>query len=188
MHKTFRLAKITLLILVSWFLIHTIYITIDGLHDKGNKADVAIVLGNKVNEDGTLSERLKARVDKSIELYNQHRVKKIIVSGGLGKEGFWEGTKMQEYLVANKIPAKNIIVDNYGDDTEKTAINSIQIMKRLHYKSAISVSQYFHQTRIKMLFRKHGFEKIESASPSYFELGDPFSIFREFIAFYVEAF
>lgn len=188
MHKTFRAVKITFLILISWFLIHSIYITIDGFHDNHTKAEVAIVLGNKVNEDGTLSERLKARVDKSIELYNQHRVKKIIVSGGLGKEGFWEGTKMKEYLVANKIPAGNIIVDDYGNDTERTALNSIKIMHRLHYKSAISVSQYFHQTRIKMLFRKNGFNSIESASPRFFELRDPYSIFREFVAFYVEAF
>jgi len=105
----------------------------------------------------------------------------------LGKEGFWEGTKMQEYLVANKIPAANIIVDNKGNDTEKTVLNSIKIMHRLHYRSAISVSQYFHQTRIKMLFRKNGFHNIESASPRYFELRDFYSIFREFIAFYVEA-
>jgi vancomycin permeability regulator SanA len=188
MKVLFTALKYVLLIVVFWFVMHSIYITIDGLHDKGNEANVAIVLGNKVNDDGTLSERLKARVDKSIELYNQHRVKKIIVSGGLGKEGFWEGTKMKEYLVANKIPAGNIIVDNYGNDTEKTVLNSIKIMHRLHYHSAISVSQYFHETRIKMLFRKNGFQNIESASPRYFELRDPYSIFREFIAFYVETF
>jgi len=52
--------KYVLLIFVFWFVAHSIYITIDGLHDKGAKADVAIVLGNKVNEDGTLSNRLKA--------------------------------------------------------------------------------------------------------------------------------
>jgi vancomycin permeability regulator SanA len=187
MNKIIKVAKYILLVLVAWFITHAIYITIDGLHDKGTKADVAIVLGNKVNEDGTLSNRLKARLDEGLQLYNQHRVQKIIVSGGLGKEGFWEGTKMQEYLVANKIPAANIIVDNKGNDTEKTVLNSIKIMHRLHYHSAISVSQYFHQTRIKMLFHKNGFRNIESASPRYFEVRDFYSIFREFIAFYVEA-
>jgi vancomycin permeability regulator SanA len=187
MNRTFRTLKYIFLIPITWFLIHSIYITLDGLHDKGAKADVAIVLGNKVNEDGTLSNRLKARLDEGLQLYNQHRVQKIIVSGGLGKEGFWEGSKMQEYLVANKIPAANIIVDNKGNDTKKTVLNSIKIMHRLHYHSAISASQYFHQTRIKMLFRKNGFPNIESASPKYFEVRDFYSIFREFIAFYVEA-
>lgn len=81
--------KIAFSFLGIWFLAHSIFIIFDGLNDRNSKADVAIVLGNKVNEDGTLSDRLKARLDKSIELYKNGRVKKIIVSGGLGKEGFW---------------------------------------------------------------------------------------------------
>lgn len=178
--------KIAFSFLGIWFLAHSIFIIFDGLNDKNNKADVAVVLGNKINEDGTLSARLQARLDKGIELFKNGRVKKIIVSGGLGKEGFWEGTKMKEYLVENQIPNQNIFVDNYGNDTEKTVENSIKIIDSLHCKSAICVSQYFHQTRTKMLFRKQGFQNIESASPFYFEWRDFYSIFREFFAFYKE--
>ena len=187
MKRTFVFIKSIFIILIVWFLAHSIYITIDGLTDKQTNSDVAIVLGNKVNEDGTLSERLKARLDKSIELYQNKRIKSIIVSGGFGKEGFWEGNKMREYLIKNKIPKDKILVDNYGNDTEKTVENSIRIMDSLNFKSAISVSQFFHQTRTKKLFRKKGFENIESASPDYFELRDFYSIFREFVAYYKEA-
>ena len=120
MKKISTFIKSLFVILLVWFLAHSIYITIDGLTDEQTKADVAIVLGNKVNEDGTLSERLNARLDKSIGLFNQKRIKSIIVSGGLGKEGFWEGKKMQAYLINNKIPKGKILVDNYGNDTKKT--------------------------------------------------------------------
>jgi vancomycin permeability regulator SanA len=174
-------------LLIVWFLAHSIYITGDGLSDKQKKADVAIVLGNRVYEDGTLSERLQARLDKSIELFHQNRVKTIIVSGGLGKEGFWGGKEMQKYLILNKISPDKILVDNYGNDTEKTVENSISMMDSLNFKSAISVSQYFHQTRTKKLFRNRGFYNIESASPNYFELRDFYSIFRKFVAYYKEA-
>ena len=187
MKKVFTFIKSIFVGLIVWFLIHSIYITIDGLNDKNKNADVAIVLGNKVNEDGTLSERLKARLDKSVELFKQKRVKSIIVSGGFGKESFWEGKKMKEYLIENKIPREKILVDNYGNDTEKTVENTIRMMDSLNFKSAISVSQFFHQTRTKKLFRKKGFENIESASPDYFELRDFYSIFREFVAYYKEA-
>ena len=187
MKKVFPFIKSIFIILIVWFLAHSIYITIDGLNDKQTEADVAIVLGNKVNEDGTLSERLKARLDKSIELFNKKRVRTIIVSGGLGKEGFWEGKKMKEYLVENKIPEDEILVDNFGNDTEKTVENSIRMMDSLKFKSAISVSQYFHQTRTKKLFRNKGFRNIESSSPDYFEMRDFYSIFREFLAYYKEA-
>jgi vancomycin permeability regulator SanA len=187
MLRKFRTIKLIFGILILWFLIHSIYITIDGLNDKNQIADVAIVLGNKINEDGTPSERLKQRLNQSIKLFNENRVKAIIVSGGFGKEGFWEGNKMKEYLIENKIPAEKIIVDNYGNDTEKTVKNSTRILDSLNLESAISVSQYFHQTRTKKLFKKHGLKNIESSSPKYFELRDFYSIFREFVAYYKEA-
>ena len=163
---------------------HCIYIIYDGLHDKNENADVAIVLGNKVNEDGTLPLRLEERLKKGIELFENKRVQKIIVSGGFGKEGFWEGEKMHNYLIKNNIPSDKIIVDNKGITTEATVINCIKIMDSLQYNSAISVSQYFHQTRTKSLFKKNGFQNIESSSPVYFEWRDFYAIFREFFAFY----
>ncbi len=95
--------KIAFSLLGIWFLAHFIFIIFDGLNDRNTKADAAIVLGNKVNEDGTLSDRLKSRLDKSIEMYKNGRVKKIIVSGGLGKEGFWEANEMKKYLIENQI-------------------------------------------------------------------------------------
>ncbi|MBB6372700.1 YdcF family protein [Chryseobacterium shigense] len=168
-----------------WFVIHSIYITADGLINTQQNADLAVVLGNKVNEDGTLSPRLKARLDETIKLYRKKQVKEILVSGGLGKEGYWEGSEMKKYLIENKIPSDKIITDNHGDTTEKTVINSVRIADSLKYKSIISVSQYYHQTRIKKLFRKHHFNNITSSSPEYFEIRDLYSIFREFFAYYL---
>ena len=95
---------------------------------------------------------------------------------------------MKKYLIENQISSQNIIVDNFGNDTEKTVENSIKILDSLHYKTAISVSQYFHQTRTNMLFRKQGFQNIESASPNYFECRDFYAIYREFFAYYKEVF
>ncbi|AZA78209.1 YdcF family protein [Chryseobacterium sp. G0186] len=170
---------------LSWFVIHSLYITYDGLSDTKQKADLAVVFGNKVNEDETLSPRLKARLDKSIELYQEKQIKDILVSGGLGKEGYWEGTEMKKYLIKNKIPADNILVDNFGDNTEKTVINTIRIADSLKYTKIISVSQFYHQTRIKKLFREQHFKNMESSSPKYFEIRDLYSVFREFFAYYL---
>lgn len=107
-----RTFKIFISILFLWAFGHMIIITIDGLTDKNKKADIAVVLGNKVNEDGTLSKRLEKRMECGLNLYNSRRVKKILVSGGLGKEGFYEGDKMKEYLIKHNVPDSVIIVDN----------------------------------------------------------------------------
>jgi vancomycin permeability regulator SanA len=184
---TFRkLITIILSTLLIWLLVHLAYITIDGLTDKEQKADMAVILGNKVNADGTLSERLEKRLECGLHLYKSQRVNKLLVSGGLGKEGFYEGDKMKDFLTENGIPDTSIIVDNYGNNTIATVHNTLQLKDSLHFTSLIVVSQYFHVTRTKMLFRKRGFAHVSSVSPLYFELRDIYSLVREFAAYYTQ--
>ncbi|MDI9871901.1 YdcF family protein [Flectobacillus roseus] len=185
--KNYKLIfKIIFSILFSWVCGHLIFITIDGLTDKNNRADIAVILGNKVNEDGTLSERLEKRMECGLSLYHSGRVKKILVSGGLGKEGFYEGDKMKEYLIKNNVPDSVIILDNLGNNTLATVNNTLKLQDSLNFQSIIVVSQYFHLTRTKMLFRKKHFEDVSSVSPKYFEIRDIYSLLREFVAYYVE--
>lgn len=181
-----QILKLLLTIFLLWFIGHIIYITIDGLHDNEKNADIAVILGNKVNEDGTLSERLEKRLECGLNLYRKHRVKKIIVSGGIGKEGFYEGDKMRDFLIANKVPDTAIIVDNLGNNTRATVINTMKLKDSLNFKSIIVVSQYYHVTRTKMLFRKQGFKNVASVSPNYFEIKDLYSILREFVGYYTQ--
>jgi vancomycin permeability regulator SanA len=182
----FKIFNFFVSITILWFVIHSVYITIDGLSDNGKNADLAVVLGNKINEDGTLSTRLEKRLESGIDLYKNHRIKKILVSGGLGKEGFYEGDKMKEFLVEKGIPDSLIIVDNHGDNTRATVINTLKLKPQLKFNSIIIVSQYFHVTRTKKLFEDQGFENVSSVSPKYFELRDIYSILREFPAYYTQ--
>jgi vancomycin permeability regulator SanA len=184
--KLFRILKILFYLLVIWFLIHSAVIVFDGLRDDNMVADVAVILGTTVNEDGTLSERLKQRVDYGIVLYKKRRVNRLIVSGGLGREGHYEGDKMGEYLVRNGVPVNDIVIDNRGNNTRATADNILKLKDSLQIKSVIVVSQYFHITRTKKLFRKRGFENVSGASPRYFEFRDLFSVVREFPAYYTQ--
>src|ERR1700738_4285333 len=77
--------RITGLLLV-WIIIHIIYITVDGFNNYKGKADVAIILGNTVYANGSLSAWLQGRVDKALALYKEGKVKKIFASGGIGTQ------------------------------------------------------------------------------------------------------
>src|SRR5665213_1049418 len=96
--------------------------------DHLGKADIALVLGNKVNSDGSLSPRLKARLDTAVSLFQKGYFQKIIVSGGTGKEGFPEGTAMKHYLVTEGIPDSAILTDDHGVDTQASADNTVSIL------------------------------------------------------------
>ena len=165
-----------------WFLAHTSIIVIDGLTDENIKTEVGVILGNKVNADGSLSNRLKSRMDRGIELYKDSLIALVFVSGGRGVEGYDEGTKMAEYLIENGIPIKDIVIDNKGITTEVTAKNLKAF--NTNYKSVTVISQYFHISRTKLAMRKQGFKIVYGAHPDYFEVLDIYSLVREFFAYY----
>lgn len=167
-----------------WFIIHTAFIVIDGLNDELKPVDIAVVLGNKVENNGQPSERLKARLDKSVELYDGGYYTFIIVSGGIGKEGFDEAKVMRSYLIDKGIPENKIIEDNNGYNSYMTAQNTSKIMDELKFDSVMIITQYFHISRTKLAFRKMDIEEVYSAHAEIFEFRDIYSIIREFPAYY----
>jgi uncharacterized SAM-binding protein YcdF (DUF218 family) len=177
-------SRIVAWILLSWFILHMIYITWDGFKGYAGSADTAIILGNPVTEDGKLSPLLKGRVDKAIDLYQQGRVKKIFASGGPGEEPIPEGTAMRNYLLQKNIPDSDIVVDNFGRNTYFTAKDFIHWNDSVHYTSAIVVTSWYHITRAKYILNKLGFKKVNgTASDAYF-WQDGFGALRDVAAFY----
>jgi vancomycin permeability regulator SanA len=176
--------NITVLLICLWFGIHILVVIIDGLHDDLKISDIGIVLGNKVEQNGQPSPRLKSRLDKAVELYRKGYFKYIIVSGGVGKEGYDEAEVMKEYLVKRQIASNKILLDRAGNNTFLTACNSRGITGRLRMDSVLIVTQYYHITRTRLAFSKAGFKKIYSAHAHFFELRDSYSLVREFVAYY----
>jgi vancomycin permeability regulator SanA len=121
-----------------------------GMNDHLGKADLALVLGNKVNPDGSPSARLKARLDTAADLYRKGWFPKILVSGGTGKEGFPEGTAMKNYLVGVGLPEAAILVDNEGVDTQASVVNTAAVLRAQHGKSVFVITQYFHIPRTRL--------------------------------------
>ncbi|MFF2890147.1 YdcF family protein [Paenibacillus sp. NPDC057967] len=120
----------------------------------------------------------------SVELYHQGYFSKILVSGGLGKEGFDEAKVMKSYLIDQGIPEEKIIEDNNGYNSYMTAQNTSTIMDELELESTILITQYFHISRTKLAFSKMDIKEVYSAHAKIFEFRDIFSIIREFPAYY----
>ena len=173
-----RLIKALLLPLVLYVLA-TGWLVCDGLTDRLGHADVALVLGSKVELDGKPSVRLRARLDRAAELYKGGYFPWIIVSGGLGKEGFDEAVVMRDYLVAQGLPADRLILDSHGDTTFASAQNTRTIATQRHFKSVLVVSQYFHLPRSRLALQRCGFGPVYSAHARLFEGRDVYSSLRE---------
>jgi vancomycin permeability regulator SanA len=154
-------------------------IALDGVTDGVRPADVAIVLGNKVERNGEPSPRLTARLDRAVALYQQGLVKQILVTGGLGKEGFDEAAVMAAFLRSRGIPGNVIIQDPKGNTTWDSAQNARALLACGTSCRAIVVSQFFHLTRTRVALEKAGFKGVGTASAQYFETRDLYSLIRE---------
>ena len=174
--------KKILALLCLWFVIHEASIVTDGLIDERDNKRFAVIFGTTVHEDGALSERLKARLDRSLKLYKDSLITDFFVSGGLGKEGHYEGTKMSEYLVKNGIKSRHIYVDNKGNNTRLTAQNFVSQFPG--ERSVVVVSQFFHVSRAKLAFIQVGLKNVTGAHADFFEGRDVYSTIREFFGYY----
>lgn len=159
-----------------------------GLHDTTQKADAIVVLANTVNPDGSISNRLKSRIDKGLELYNAHYAPLIVVSGGMGKEGYNEAQVMQQYLLEHGVPEQAIILDDTGINTQATAEHTRNMVTQKNIRSVIVVTQTYHILRSVYAFHRAGVPAIYHAHATYYEIRDIYSTARDIVGFYDYAF
>ena len=182
-HRIARIITLSIVGSVGLIIGCSVVISIAGSIDNIARSDVAVVLGNTVNPDGKPSARLQARLDKTIQLYQQGIFKNTIVSGGLGKEGFDEAIVMKQYLVAQGLPSAQIYVDSQGNTTYLTAKYTAHLMTEHHWQSAIAISQYFHLPRTRLALQRFGVKTVYTAHADFFELRDLYSTVREVFSY-----
>jgi vancomycin permeability regulator SanA len=163
------------------FILSCAALVANGFRDDIHQADVAVVLGNSVLPNGQPSPRLKARLDKTVQLYKRGLFSNIVVSGGIEPEGFDEAIVMKQYLIAHGLPSPHIFMDRDGRTTYLTARNLATLAKANHWNSVFVISQYFHIPRTRLALEKFGVAPIYSAHADFFELRDLYSIPRELV-------
>jgi vancomycin permeability regulator SanA len=181
----FRIALLIVLGLAAWIGIHSAVTIVAGVNAQPRPADVAVVLGTRVERSGVPSRRLRERLDRAFELFRSGTVRNVIVSGGFGREGFEEADVMRDYLVSRGVPTDRIFVDREGFDTFETARSAQQIMQQQGFTSAVVVSHYYHLPRAVFTLKRFGIADVSAAAVDIPPMWrDSFNILREFAAFY----
>lgn len=110
---------------------------------------VAIVLGNRINNDGSFTDIMVKRLKLAIELYENKGCDEIICSGGIANQAvpFSEAEKMKEYLVNYGIDEKIIFEENKSMSTYENAVFSVPLAKSLGANVIIVISSSEHFTK-----------------------------------------
>ena len=150
--------------------------------------DFIIILGSKINKDGSLPPLLKGRVDKAIEFGNKQYAatkKKIVYvpSGGQGKdETMAEATAIKNYLIENGIKEKQILIEDKSTSTIENMRFSKEKINETKKEAKISfATTNYHVFRSGVIACKQGLdcEGMGSKTKWYFYTN---ALIREFVA------
>ncbi|QYD69038.1 YdcF family protein [Paraburkholderia edwinii] len=166
----------------AWLLI-SITVAATGMLSRTRASDVAIVLGNTVDEDGIPAPSLAARLSRAKQCYEDRECKMIFVSGGTGLSGVNEATSMHAWLLRNGVPADKIVVDADGNNTWATARHASEWMRAHGHSSAMVVTQYFHVPRAMLAMKRFGVAEVSGGYPLFWQVRDVYSVLREAPAF-----
>lgn len=113
---------------------------------KLNGKRVAIVLGNRINDDGTFTQKMVDRLTLVKELYDNNMCDLIICSGGVANKlvPFSEAEKMKEYLCNHGLSEYVVFEENKSNSTYENAVYSVPIAKKLGANTIIVVSSGEH--------------------------------------------
>ncbi|MCX7885502.1 MAG: YdcF family protein [Caloramator sp.] len=149
-----KILSLGIVLILSVYLLLLSLVSAFGYFSKPIKSNCIIVLGCMVYGQRP-SPFLKERLNEAIRLYNLGYADYIIVSGGKGKgEDISEALAMEIYLIEKGIKKEKIIKENMSKNTYENLINSKEIMNKMHFKTAIIVSNKFHLYRAKTVAKK----------------------------------
>ena len=128
--------------------------------------DVGIVLGGIADYDTiTKAHNFNKNADRLMDaeqLYHKGIIKKIMLSGGNGllfNDGYIESEAMRDYLLANKIPINDIIIENTSRNTIENAMNSAEILKEEYNEGLfLLITSANHMRRAQLCFNKANLE------------------------------
>jgi SanA protein len=121
--------------------------------------EVALVLGASVTSGGILSPVLAERADQAIDLYNAHKVSKILVTGDNATLSHDEVDPVGKYMVAHGVPRDDIFLDHAGFDTYSSMYRARDVFG---ITDLTIVSQPFHLPRAVFIARSLGLKAYAS--------------------------
>jgi tetratricopeptide (TPR) repeat protein len=116
------------------------------------KDHAIIILGYALAEDGTMKETLIERLNAGLKIAKKYPNSKIIVSGGVPKQGITEADAMSEWLIEQGIEKERIILESKSTDTVENGLFSTNILEKEGLKDVTLVTSASHMRRALTVF------------------------------------
>ena len=110
---------------------------------------VAVILGNRLNDDGSMSQILKKRLEATLKLNQLFAPSKIILSGGVANPnaGLSEAEVMRNYLVSQGVDADKLVLEDKSITTKQNAEFSVPMAANLGATQILLCTSIEHMGR-----------------------------------------
>ena len=120
--------------------------------------EALIVLGSRVNPDGTPGENLTMRLEAALTAYRAQPCL-IVTCGGQGSdEPVPEGDVMRAWLIDRGVPAAHVISENASVNTKESIEAAAQLLRARGIGSAAMVTSAYHVPRAMDMARDAGLD------------------------------
>jgi vancomycin permeability regulator SanA len=176
-----RMNKILIFLPILFFvLVPTIIVNINPFSNSPQRTpSVALIFGAGILNNETPSVILKNRLDIGLNLYNEKKIKAIIVSGDNSNSNYNEPAVMRDYLVSKNVPT-NLIFEDFGG--VRTADSCYRTKNYFNVKEVYLITQEFHIPRARYLCDSLGLESIAMPAKSSRLYTQVWGYFREVFA------
>jgi vancomycin permeability regulator SanA len=157
-----------------------------GTTDYRRPADVAVVFGAQVHDDGHISTSLRDRVTTAVDLYHDGVVRRIVMSGGQGTAPIHEAVAMRDLAVELGVPREAVLLDTGGVNTDATVRGTVALFRSEGAHRILAVTHFYHLARVKLAYQRAGWDvQTVPAVQSYVIPQTPRLVVREIPAFWV---
>jgi tetratricopeptide (TPR) repeat protein len=122
--------------------------------DLPQKDHAIVILGYALADDGSMRQPLIERLKTGLDIAKQYPNSKIIVTGGIPKQGITEADAMSEWLISQGIEKDRIILENKATDTVENALFSTEILEKEGLKDVTLVTSASHMRRALTVFKE----------------------------------
>ena len=123
-------------------------LTINAIYEvkEEESKNVLVVLGNWMNDDGTISQTMRKRLELALVANQQFKPSYIVVTGGKAnaKAGISEAQAMYNYLVDKGVDPNIIIKEDQSMSTYQNANYTMTKLENVDFKNLIIVSTIEH--------------------------------------------
>ncbi|MCU0508744.1 MAG: YdcF family protein, partial [Anaerolineae bacterium] len=133
-----------------------------GRVDEARPADAIVVLGARVNADGTPGSDLTSRTYHAVDLWMQGIAPSIICAGGFKDEPLSAASVCKRFAVSLGVPEERVLLADGSSNTIEDAAATAAVMSQRGMRSAVLVSHPLHLFRARWLFHRAGIDSVTS--------------------------